>query len=339
MKGSTKAAAVAPIVKTAAEITRIPMGRIAVVVATHRYCYPLEKCLRDFADLFVDPRDVIFVDNGSGGEMTAWAAENAPNITTLTREHNGFFCGGYNEGLRHALAHDYEFVMIVNGDTQVHNPNFISEMLIAAERHPRAAFFGPLVYWRDSNVVQDTQLSFPLFSRNLRSFVRHKLLWPPEPNRRKNEGQVEVLNGVCVLCRASALREIGLLDEAMGGYGDEADWAWRAQQLGWHSVFTPIDSIIHHQPLQGYEHYAVKTFMSRRNIIYWHYKIGDRRGAKLYAYIACSLARFRAMKARMRNAPDASKYRYFQRRLQEVAAGLRQGRNIDQWFGPPIGPF
>ncbi len=38
-----------------------------------------------------------------------------------------------------------------------------------------------------------------------------------------NEKKVEFLNGVCVLCRMSAIREIGLLDEMMGGYVEDTD--------------------------------------------------------------------------------------------------------------------
>ena len=47
------------------------------------------------------------------------------------------------------------------------------------------------------------------------------------------EKEVESLNGVCVLCRVEALREIGLLDEDMGGYVEDTDWAWRARDRGW----------------------------------------------------------------------------------------------------------
>ncbi len=82
------------------------------MVATHAYCYPLEMCLADFAGLVEDPKDVIFVDNGSGEEMTEWAKRNAAAVTTLTRSVNGFFCGGYNEGLKYALEHDYEFALM-----------------------------------------------------------------------------------------------------------------------------------------------------------------------------------------------------------------------------------
>ncbi len=46
--------------------------RVAVVVATHEYTYPMEKCLSGFAAQ-VATEDVILVDNGSGGKVAEWA--------------------------------------------------------------------------------------------------------------------------------------------------------------------------------------------------------------------------------------------------------------------------
>ncbi|MEI6037968.1 MAG: glycosyltransferase family 2 protein [Planctomycetota bacterium] len=312
------------------------MPRVAVVVATHVYCFTLEKCLSDFVAQTASAQDVILVDNGSGGAMTAWARENAPTVTTLTRERNGFFCGGYNAGMQYAIEHDYDFVLIVNADTEACNPSLISELLKVAERHPQAAFIGPKVYLRQMGAVQNTVLTFPGFLRGVASFIQHKLLGTPRPESDDNEREVEFLNGVCVLCRIAALREIGLLDETMGGYVEDTDWAWRARALGWKSVYTPIPSIVHHQPAAGYEHYSTKSFMLRRNTIYWHWKRGARIEAMLYGWSARFLAQFRATQAWLLGRADADRYFAYSRRLKAVDRGIRSGMPIGEWFGPPL---
>ena len=63
---------------------------VAVVVATHAYCFPMERCLEGFAAQLASPADVILVDNGSKGKVSQWARDNAPDGTTLVRERNGF---------------------------------------------------------------------------------------------------------------------------------------------------------------------------------------------------------------------------------------------------------
>lgn len=312
--------------------------RVAVVVATHAYCYPLEKCLSGFVEQAAQATDVILVDNGSGGCIAKWAREHAPAVTTIVRDKNGFFCGGYNEGLRYALENGYDFALIVNADTEVCNSQLIAELLDAAVRHPRAAFIGPMVFLREKGNVQNTVLTFPSFSRNLRSFVQYKFLRGERPQSDEREREVEFLNGVCVLCRLSALSEIGLLDETMGGYVEDADWSWRARSHGWKSVYTPVRSIIHHQPEAGYEQYSLKCFMLRRNTIYWHQKRGASVEATLYGWSSRLLAWGRACIAAIRGRADADKFAAFSRRLREVDRKIRGHVPIGDWFGPPLAP-
>jgi len=317
-------------------MSRSAHPRVAVIVATHAYCYPLEKCLAGFAAQTATPADVILVDNGSGGVVTAWAREHAPAVTTIERPTNGFYCGGYNEGLRHALAQGYEFALLVNADTEVCNDRLIAEVLAVADRHPRAAFIGPLVYLRKQGDIQNTVLEFPSFARNALSFVRHKLLGGERLRSDGREREVEFLNGVCVLCRLEAVREIGLLDETMGGYVEDADWAWRARTLGWSSVYAPVPSIVHHQPEAGYEHYSLKCFMLRRNTIYWHQKRGAMLEATLYGWSARLLARTRAWAAVIGRRPDREQFAAFARRLAEVDRKIRAAAPLGDWFGPPL---
>lgn len=268
--------------------------------------------------------------------MTEWARAHAPTVTTIAREKNGFFCGGYNEGLRYAIAHGYDFALIVNADTEVCNDHLIDEMLVVADRHPRAAFIGPMVYLRQQGNVQNTVLTFPSFLRNSLAFVRYKFLAGERLQSDDREREVEFLNGVCVLCRVAALREVGLLDETMGGYVEDADWSWRARSLGWKSVYSPVRSIVHHQPEAGYEHYALKCFMLRRNTIYWHHKRGAWLEAALYGWCARSLAWARACVATLTRRPDRQHFSAFSRRLRDVDRKIRSRVPIDEWFGPPL---
>ncbi|MEQ9411639.1 MAG: glycosyltransferase family 2 protein, partial [Fuerstiella sp.] len=208
---------------------RLEPGRVAIVLATHRYCFPLERCISTHLELLESAADLIFVDNGSGGEMTTWVQERFPNVTVITREQNGFFCGGYNSGMQHAMDRNYEHVLIVNADTDVLNPGYVAELVNAAARHPKAAFFGPTVYLREHGNVQNTILRYPWFSRHLAHWLTSRFHATNRSAAATTDTPVDFLNGVCVLCRIQALREVGLLDEDMGGYVEDTDWSWRAR--------------------------------------------------------------------------------------------------------------
>ena len=147
---------------------------------------------------------------------------------------------------------------------------------------------------------------------------------------------VEFLNGVCVLCRIDALQDIGLLDEDMGGYVEDTDWSWRAGQNGWNSMYVPVPSIIHHQAEDEYEHCSVKTFMLRRNHIYWHMKAGHKWQARLFAAFSLILARVRAAQAFLLRR-NVAEHRHYVARFRDVARRILSREPLDDWFGPPAG--
>jgi len=315
----------------------IENSKIAVIIATHEIIPQLEKMLGAFQILVNDPKDIIFVDNGSSQKIHEIIRSKFPGITTICLSRNKYFCGGYNAGIRAAIAAGYEFVLIVNADTEVKNPGFMGELVKAAKRWPKAAFIGPLVFYRSQHVTQGTCLRFP-------SLLYHAAIWFPWRlggkyimRQNLNERPVEYLNGVCVLCRIEALKEIGVMDELFCGYFEDADWAYRAREKGWVSIFTPIPSVIHHESAKGYEMYALKAFLQKRNAVYWFLKNGRHKSAWVYAKISILLAKARLWS--VTGSEERKKHLYFIQKLKMAYRGMLGGGNLGKWFGPPLGPW
>ena len=312
-------------------------GSIAVVVAAHKKFYPLERCQESLQGCPVDRANIIFVDNGSQESLHTWAADRFPDITVIRLPENQFFCGGYNAGIRAAIDQRVQFVLIMNGDTEVVNPDFLTGLLDAAKRWPRAAFIGPLVYFRSRGVVQKTWLRFPSVLRSTLTWLPWHLIKHQETREPWHERSVEFLNGVCVLCRVSALEEFGLMDELFGGYVEDADWSWRARQKGWTSLFTPVPSVIHHEEPIGYEPYSLKTFLLKRNTVFWFLKMRQRTSAFTYAGLSMSLAKMRMMLEQ--SELEKKNHQYFAARLRRTYRGLLWSEEFGEWFGPPLGTW
>ncbi len=296
----------------------------------------LERCLSGYRAVVERLEDLVFVDNGSPDNTCRWAAHRFAGITAVRLPVNRWFCGGYNAGIRIALERGYDFVLISNADTEVVNPAFVRDLLDAAGRWPRAAFVGPRVFYRSTEKTQKTCLRFPSVLRCAGVWLPRRLARPWFEGQPDRETAVEFLNGVCVLCRLSALREIGLMDEIFGAYVEDADWSWRAREKGWASVFTPVPSVVHHEAAFGYEHYALKSFLLKRNSVYWFLKVRKRMAAWTYAQASLLLAG-----ARLRLSPsqDRMKHQYFVRKLKRVFGGLLAGEPPGEWFGPPLGAW
>jgi N-acetylglucosaminyl-diphospho-decaprenol L-rhamnosyltransferase len=308
--------------------------RLAVVVATHTNDPLLERCLSGVQSMLHQPDDLIFIDNGSSDKVGNWVTHRFPGTTVVRLDHNRLFCGGYNAGIALAVQRGYDFVLILNADTEVANIGFLDELLEVADRWPKAAFIGPLVYLRLEGAVQKTCLQFPRILRNMLIWLPWRIAKDYFQTQPSAESEVEFLNGVCVLCRVSALREIGLMDEAFGGYVEDADWSWRAQKKGWKSVFAPIPSIVHHEGSAGYEPYSLKTFLLKRNTVHWYLKVGCRLSAFSYALAALTLAWARMT---FETTKDKRKrHRYFVDNLYRAYRGLLRGDSLGGWFGPPL---
>ena len=309
------------------------MLEVAVVIAAHRNYATLELCLNGFLGCVDKPQDIIFVDNGSGGLLVDCLVRKYSDITLISLPENRNFCGGFNAGIRVAIARDYKYVLIVNADTEVYNRNFLSALVTVMKRNQDVAFLGPKVFFRSTKNIQNTIFNFP----TLHSFVINWFLYRLYPrilNKSDNtERIVDVLNGVCVLCRIDALKEVGLMDEVFGAYVEDTDWAWRANRLRWHSMYTPVESIIHHEEPSGYEQYSMKTFLLKRNFVFWFLKTDQVLIAYVYAYAALVLSLFRRGLA---TSKFRQRYDGFHEQLYRAFKGLLQRKALGPWFGAPL---
>jgi N-acetylglucosaminyl-diphospho-decaprenol L-rhamnosyltransferase len=310
-------------------------NRTAIVVSAHRPYPTIETCLRGFQSIVDRKEDLIFVNNGSSAPLLRLVSGMFPDITLVNLSRNDLFCAGYNAGIRMALDRNYDFVLIANADTEVVNPSFISELLAAAGRWPKAAFLGPLVYYRNRESIQNTRLQFPSITHNVIHWIPWRLFPGIYDRVPVKEGGVGFLNGVCVLCRAAALREFGLMDEQYGGYVEDADWSWRARKSGWSSVFVPIPSIIHHEEREGYEHFSFKSFLLKRNTVLWYLKAGCRASALAYALASIGLVWIRILSAQ--NGSIREKHQRFLRDLTRcyrrmiLGSGLELSKPSEEW--------
>jgi GT2 family glycosyltransferase len=58
-------------------------------------------------------------------------------------------------------------------------------------------------------------------------------------------GEVDAVNGAFMLCRAEAVREVGLLDEGYWLYMEDLDWCHRFWDAGWKVFYEPGAVALH----------------------------------------------------------------------------------------------
>lgn len=289
------------------------------------------RCLASLRTLTYPALKILLVDNASSDGTEEAARKRFPEIEVLQTGANLGYTGGNNRGIERALERGAEYILILNPDTVVADPGFIERMVDYMERHPRTGIAGPRVFLRERGVVQNTVLFAPGLWRNLKHWFRYRL----DPRFAELSGdevvEAETLNGVCLLLRAECLKEIGLFDENIFMYIEDADLDYRARRRGWSVVYLPFDSVIHEQRREGYGMTSQVSFLLRRNSVYFLRKIGRRADAWGYA-----LASLLLMGARgLLHLGEFGEYAAFCRRLAAAYWQILSGRKLDRTFGPP----
>lgn len=331
------------------------LPKVAIVVVNYRTADLTIDCVRSLQNLRYDELDIIVVENCSGDDSAVRFLQEFPpltrggrggdraprgvtypqqlrHVTLLVAAENGGYTAGNNLGIEHALASGANFILVLNPDTVVINPDFLTTLVGHMVENPNVGAVGPRVFLRESGNVQNTVLRFPWVWRRIADWFRH-CLRKPAPRSGALPIAAEVLNGVCVLLRADCLREVGLFDERTFAYIEDVEWSYRAQRAGYSRQYLPVDSIIHLQKDTGYERGGTVDFLLKRNTLYFLLKTHHRLQAIVYTL--CTLTLAGMMIAKSTFSGRAAKNARFARRLARAYAGLWLGRT-DSVMGFPL---
>ncbi|MBI1763075.1 MAG: glycosyltransferase family 2 protein [Acidobacteria bacterium] len=306
---------------------------VAIVVLAYNCTKKVVRCLTSLNKLSYSNYQVIVVDNKSADDVETKVTVEFPQAIFIQSGANLGYTGGNNLGITYALAQKAEYVLILNPDTVVLNPDFIGDVVAYCELHPQIGVAGPRVYLRASDNVQNTVLYAPGFWRNLWNWFAYRLAPAAFMKSQDSIVDAEVLNGVCVLLRGSCLRAVGLFDEAIFMYIEDADFDYRARSAGWKVQYLPIDSIVHEQQMNGYHMTSMVSFLLRRNSVYYLYKIGKRFEAWAYAAFSLAILYLRAYLSF--NSEKTGEYTRFCRRLVAAYCQILFGQKLGRSFGPP----
>ncbi|PYM24217.1 MAG: hypothetical protein DMD78_09635 [Candidatus Rokuibacteriota bacterium] len=215
---------------------------VAVVLATFDGAKHLEGlCASLEAQRY--PRErwrLIVVDNGPEPGVAGWFAERAPGARVLVPGTNLGYAGGNALGMREALAGGADYVVIVTQDTQV-EPDFLHALVDLAEAHPNAGAVQPKLLRRaaDGRTVLHSR------GNELHYLGVGFVGGDGEPDRALAVQSIAYASGAGVLYRASALRDVGMLDPALFMYHEDSDLGWRLRLAGWQALLAP-DAVMHH---------------------------------------------------------------------------------------------
>ena len=238
------------------------MPGIAILILNWNNYPDTKRCLESLKRLTYPNLSIVLLDNGSTDHSGVKLSSEFPNIHTIFTEENLGFAGGNNVGIQHILEQGIPFILLLNNDTEVNNPDFLQDLVQEISSDNTVAAIGPRVQRYDSS-EQDTILPYPTLTNTIictLGLYRNDL---------SQKQYADSISGCCVLVRAAAIEQAGLLDGNIFFYGEETEWFFRMRLKGWKIAFLPVDSILHKGAASSANLVDRNIYVERRsNVIY-----------------------------------------------------------------------
>jgi GT2 family glycosyltransferase len=216
--------------------------KVAIVVLNWNNYRDTMECLLSLQEVRYSPLDIIIVDNGSQDDSGVRLKGEFRRHTFLFTRANLGFTGGNNLGIRYALEHGAENVLLLNNDTVV-SPNFLDILVAYGKTDSTAGISGPKIYYyNEPQRIWSTGGYFKKLKGSMSTLGFNKI----DRGEYTNAAEADFISGCAIMIRKDVFQTIGFLDETFFHYAEEADFCLRAKEYGFKVVFVP-DSVIWHK--------------------------------------------------------------------------------------------
>lgn len=203
------------------------------------------RCLRSLVEQGIEPARIVFVDNASedGSRDAVHAA--VPGLERVDNHANLGFGEAANQGARRALERGADGVLFVNNDLWFPDDEpSIERLARALAGDDRLGFVGPRVLFGDGTERVWCAGGRLDHRQNVSTLLGNGA---PDAARWRTTFDVDYVAGCALLCRAEALREVGLFEASYFAYMEDVELGLRARRAGW-AVRTVGEVRAYHAP-------------------------------------------------------------------------------------------
>jgi GT2 family glycosyltransferase len=226
-------------------------------------------CLNSIQSLQYLYYKIIIVDNGSTDSSAHEIRALYPEMAIIETGQNLGYAEGNNVGIRYALEHDADYILLLNNDTTV-APDLLDQLVNAAQKDPDAGVFGATLLYMDK---PDT-VWFAGAQWNAQTLT-FDYPYQDQPLPDNLSSATDYACGAALFFRAEVARSIGLLDARFFLVWEESDWCLKATRAGyrcklapsayvWHKVGASFDG--ESSPLRQYFSYRNRLLWAEKNL-------------------------------------------------------------------------
>ena len=222
----------------------------------------------------------------------------AARFILLVNQANAGYAAGNNAAIRYVLEQaSYDYIWILNNDTIV-KPDALSELLQYARKNTDLGAIGStMVDWDNPEKVQCaggyrywpiTTIVKPVWAgKSVTAITVAELASAP---------RLDYISGAAMLLSVPAIKSVGLLDERFFLYYEEADYALRMRQKGWHLGWCRTSVVFHKGGISTSEPITRSANVSKIPLAAYHENLSTLLfTAKHYPHLFILVALFRLL--------------------------------------------
>ena len=216
---------------------------IAAIVVNYRTVDATAAAVRSIQRSRRPCRDIIVVENGSGGDAVGALARALPDVVPLTAEENRGFGAGCNIGIRAALARGADAVLLLNSDATLAG-EAIGHLEDQLDAMPRAGIAGGVVLQAGRpGIVESAGFLVSPSTGRVRLRCHGERL--AEASRLPSTA-VAGVPGALMLIRRAVFDRIGVFSEDYFFGFEDLDFCLRASAAGFATIVAG-HAVAHHE--------------------------------------------------------------------------------------------
>ncbi len=220
-----------------------------IVIVAYQSRELLRACLASLHEHAPTAETRVFVvDNGSTDGTVDMLRSEFREVELDAADANLGFSRANNRAI---VRGDAPYVLLLNPDTRLTDPDSLDELVALMESRPEIGICGCRLELEDGTFDHAARRSFPTPLGALGHFTgigRRASAPAPLAQYRSphvEAGAVDAVNGAFMLIRRAALGSTGLFDEGYWMYMEDLDLCYRFVRAGWTVWYEPSVTVVH----------------------------------------------------------------------------------------------
>lgn len=229
----------------------------------------------------------VVVDNGSNDDSVQKILKKHPDIDLLQTGENKGFAGGYNRGIEHAMIWGADYLLIINNDTLISDPDLLTKLAKTLDENPKGGIVAPKIYFapgyefHKEKYTETDQGKVIWYAggefdwNNVYSI--HQGMNEVDLGQYNKEEVVSFVTACCWMIKREVIEKVGLFEEDLFAYFEDNDLCMRIQNAGYKLYYNGHTSLFHKVSQTSGIGSSFGDFLMTRNRLYFGMKYASGR--------------------------------------------------------------